>query len=227
MNSVNKFKPRQISAWKAVRALGALAVVIAAGSLAADTNDSDVYRVEEDWQLVVGDPDVLNNGPQVTCTISPADMKTAFCAFDINYHTQPDYQPGGLQIHTWDPVDPVAFANSSRTGVMSNSAETVTWTQAMTWSDSSITFQIVNGTSQTWGTFGGVQGGASGELTLTLPTALSNLNRYSPQVSLDNSGVSFASNLVGSLTLRSVRWYDAKGNLLYQITDPQSVHPQD
>lgn len=27
-------------------------------------------RVEEDWELVVNEPDPNNNGPQVTCTIS-------------------------------------------------------------------------------------------------------------------------------------------------------------
>jgi hypothetical protein len=58
----------------------------------------------------------------------PWDMDYGYCAFDLNYKTQPDYSAGGLQIHTWDPKDPIEYANSTRTGVMSSSNETVTWT---------------------------------------------------------------------------------------------------
>jgi hypothetical protein len=164
----------------------------------------------------------------VTCTISPLDMSTAYCAFDLNYHTQPDYQAGGLQIHTWDPLDPIAIANSTHTGVMSSSNEVVTWTQTMTLdpNTSTITFQVINGQSQTWNNFGGSNGGNPGHLILAMNTALSNLNGYDSNVSLDNSGVSFASNLVVSQTLLAVRWYDAGGNLLAAFNSPQIVHPQ-
>lgn len=228
--SASTFSVRRVWGSRATYIAVGLSALITAGTLAAQTASSDVYRVEEDWQLVVGDPEVDNNGPQVTCTISPADMNTAFCAFDINYHTQPDYQPGGLQIHTWDPTDPASVASAGQNGQMSTVGETVTWTQSMSLRDGTITFRILNGNSQTWGNFGGSNEGNDsdgGEMSLSLPTSLPNLDQYSPQVSLDNSGVCFASNLVNSLTLVAVRYYDANGKLLYQITNPQNVHPQD
>jgi len=207
--------------------LAAVAAVVVAPRLSAQVSGgTDVYRIEEDWQLVVGDPDVANNGPQVTCSISPASMDAAYCAFDINYHTQPDYFAGGLQIHTWDPLDPIEYANSVHTGIMSSSGETVTWTQTMTWNSGTITYQVINGQSQTWGNFGGNGNGNSGRLILNTPTTFSNLNGYSSDVSLNNSGVSFASNLVGSLTLMAVRWYDINGNLIQENTTSQVVHPQ-
>lgn len=206
--------------WRAT-VLAGLVAVAAAGGLAAQAPSTDVYTIEEDWQVVVGDPSYNDNGPQITCTISPADMGTAYCAFDLNYRTQPDYQAGGLQIHTWDPADPIEYANSQHTGIMDTSGETVTWTTRMSWKDGTLNFRIANGQSQTWGQFG-----HSGHLSLDLPTTLSNLNGYSPDVSLDNSGVSFASNLVTSQTLMAVRWYDANGNLIREITTPQVVHPQ-
>lgn len=209
-------------------ALAALAAVATDEGVQAQGGATDVFRIEEDWQLVVGDPDSLVDGPQVTCTISPLDMDTAYCAFDLNYRTQPGYQAGGLQIHTWDPTDPIEYANSSHTQVMSTSNETVTWTQTMTlypqWD--LLVFQVINGQSQTWGNFGGQKWGSSGRLILGIDTSLPNLNGYSPDVSLNNSGVSFASNLVVSQTLLAVRYYDANGKLLSQSTTPQVVHPQ-
>ncbi len=207
--------------WQAV-GLAMFATVVFTAGLGAQSPSPDVYRVEEDWELVVGQPDLDSNGPQVTCAISPAGMQTAYCAFDINYHTQPDYSAGGLQLHTWDPTDPVEIANSVHTGMLQYSGETVTWTQTMTWYDNVLMFRVLNGQSQSWGNFGG----PDGMLALNLPTTLSNLDGYDPNVSLDNSGVSFASNLVSSLTLMAIRWYDVNGNLIQQVTTPQVVHPQ-
>jgi len=221
MNALIKTKRRRIGTLGGGLALALLAAVVTANGLWAQSAGPDVYTVEEDWQLVVGDADPYINGPQVTCTISPADMGTMYCAFDLNYHTQPDYQAGGMQLHTWDPLDPVEYVNSSHTAAMSSSGETVSWTTRMTLNNGNIYFTVTNGQSQTWGTFG-----HSGHLTLSLPTALSNLNSYTTDVSLNNSGVSFASNLVISQQIVAVRWYDANGNLINQNTTPQIVHPQ-
>ena len=222
MNTSNrKTRHRFGPSWRA-SALAGLVAVVAAGGLSAQSGSPDVYSVQEDWQIVVGDPSFNDNGPQITCTISPADISAAYCAFDINYHTQPDYQAGGLQIHTWDPNDPIAYANSPKTGIMATSNEAVTWTTRMAWNAGNLDFRIANGQSQTWGQFGG----EGTHLLLSLPTALANLNSYSPNVSLDNSGVSFATNLVVSQTLMAVRWYDVNGNLIKQVTTPQVVHPQ-
>ena len=227
MRTVRQFVRHRFGLLSAVFALAGLAALVSIGRLSAQTAGPDVYRVEEDWQLVVNNPDVDENGPQVTCTISPIDMGTAYCAFDVNYQTQPSYVAGGLQIHTWDPLDPIEYSDSQHTGIMSTSGETVTWTMRMTFhSDTStISFRVRNGQSQTWGDFG-TWGTDWGHLYLSINTSLPNLNGYSPDVSLNNSGVSFASNLVDSLTLMAVRYYDQNGNLIQQITTPQTVHPQ-
>jgi hypothetical protein len=226
MSAVRQFARHRFGLLSAIFAVAGVAALISAEGLWAQSSGPDVYRIEEDWQLVVNDPDFDENGPQVTCTISPLDMNTAYCALDLNYHTQPDYVAGGLQIHTWDPLDPMEIANSTHTQIMQTSGETVTWTQTMTYNnDGTITFQVINGQSQTWGTFGG-QNGMSGHLTLNTPSVLSNLNGYSSDVSLNNSGVSFASNLVDSLTLMAVRYFDKNGNLILEVNTPQAVHPQ-
>lgn len=199
----------------------AAGVIALASAVQAQAPSPDVFRVEEDWELVVLTPDANLNGPQVTCVISPLTTNDAYCAFDLNYHTQPDYSAGGLQMHIWDPDDPLLYCNFQVSGMMQTSGETVTWTQNMWLNSGVLSFQVTNGQSHTWGKFGG-----TGNVLLSVNSALANLNGYDPNVSLTNSGVSFASNLVSSLTLVAVRWYDANGNLIQQDTTPQVVHPQ-
>ena len=71
--------------------------------VSAQTTTGTVMRVEEDWALVVAEPDIDNNSPQVTCVISPLSMASGYAAFDINYRTQPNYAAGGLQLHILEP----------------------------------------------------------------------------------------------------------------------------
>lgn len=182
---------------------------------------ADVMRVEEDWQLVVNQPDANLNGPQVTCIISPATADVAYCAFDVNYNTQPSYSAGGLQMHLWNPDQPIVVSTFPATGTMQQANETVTWTQSMSISQGVLSFAVKNGQSATWGTFD------NSSQPLLASTTAANLDSYDPNVSLSNSGVCFASNLVTSLTLNAVRWYAVDGTLISQTTTPQTVHPQD
>lgn len=200
-------------------ALGGLAIALGTARASAQT-PTGVARVEEDWQLAIDQPDINNDGPQVTCVISPQTVDAVYAAFDINFHSQPDYQAGGLQMHVWDPNDPIKTYNFPATGVIQQTNETVTWTQRMSLAGGVLVFQVLNGNSQTWGSFGGSSS------WIAVNTSLSDLDGYDSNESLDNSGVSYAGNRVQSLTLVAVRWYDSHGNLLQQNTTPQTVHPQ-
>jgi hypothetical protein len=63
-------------------------------------------------------------------------------------------------------------------------------------------------------------------LPAKVKTLAKRIRQHWSEVSLDNSGVPYASNRVTSLTLKAVRWYSASGVLLQQNTTPQAVHPQ-
>lgn len=192
-----------------------------AAAVTTTATAADVARVEEDWQLVVNQPDANLDGPQVTCIISPASVDLAYCALDLNYNTQPNYSSGGLQMHLWNPDQPIVVGDFPASGTMQQANETVTWTQTMSLKNGVLSFAVKNGKSATWGSFD------NSSSPLLAFTSANNLNNYDPNVSLTNSGVCFASNLVTSLTLNAVRWYAADGTLIAQSTTPQTVHPQD
>jgi hypothetical protein len=84
-----------------------------------------------------------------------------------------------------------------------------------------LTFEIVGGSSATWGAFGG-----QGYLKASTATGLTDLGGYSPQVSASYSGVSYASNRVASLVLRRVRKITQNGQVQEDST-PRVVYQQE
>jgi hypothetical protein len=80
----------------------------------------------------------------------------------------------------------------------------------MTVANGTLTFQIADGQSFTWGDFGG------SDLTISVPTSLSRLNWYKPSVSLNESQVSYAENRVVSLVLTKLVWIKDNGQVYEQ-----------
>ena len=49
-------------------------------------------QVEEDWQVVIAEPDPLAVGPQITTIMSPnSDPTAAFVTFYLNYRDYPSW----------------------------------------------------------------------------------------------------------------------------------------
>jgi hypothetical protein len=200
-----------------------LAVAVVAGwglatSLAADP--PTITRIEEDWELVIGDPDVNANSPQVSCVTSPlGHLNGLYAVLELNHRTQPDYIGGGLQLQVWNGPDQLV---ATKTGYdqqyLSYSGETIRWTQALQVSSGSLMFDVFNGTSESWGTFG-----PTSDLRRYVSTTLTDLNGYDPNVSVENSGVGYGGNRVTSLVLKQVRWY-AGGTLVQTDNNPKTIH---
>src|SRR5262245_4868156 len=111
----------------ALLATFALACSIGLGQTPSDPPD----RVEEDWQVVIDDPNPDEVGPQITTCMSPvSDDSTPFVAFDLNYRDHPSFQTGGLQVKVYSNGD-VLGSSSQGTQLLSTSNETITWTQRM------------------------------------------------------------------------------------------------
>jgi hypothetical protein len=181
-----------------------------ASSAAAEGVTSTILRVEEDWELLIGTPDQNSVSPQVTCVFAPTASSGLLTAvFELNHLSQPTFSAGGLHLQVWRGEYPVASRSSRNHLVMSQNNERVRWTQAMTLTTGQLTFEVFDGTSTTWGAFGN-----DGSLSITMPTTLTDLNFYDPQVSVDHSGIGYASHRVQSLSLNRIRWITSEGHLL-------------
>ncbi len=185
------------------------AAVLAGASVSAES--SRVISIEEHWELQLSQPDSELSAPQLTMVMSPtSDVSGAHFLFTLNHSTVPDYQPGGMQVQAWsgDSLSQEKVGQSA--AALENSNETVHWTQRLSLGDGNLTFQVVDGQSETWPTFGG------DELLGSVPSSLTGLNSYRPSVSLGESQVGYAENRVTSLTLTKLVW----------VTEDGQVHEQ-
>jgi hypothetical protein len=197
--------------------LALAALVIWAG--ASSARGQDIVEVQEDWELVIADPDANSAGPQITCAISPfGHVSSLYAALELNQQTHPHYIPGGVQLHTWDGECILQSKNFPTDAVLSTQGETIQWTQRMAIVGGQIVFDTDSGVSETWGNFG-----ANGHLWISRESPVVNLNSYSPEVSVENSGIGYAANRVERLVLKQVRYYTVLG-LHWTDTTERVVH---
>jgi hypothetical protein len=233
--SVLHFEPRpagskevtMLSSWRAssrtrwiVVSTGLALLYAAIGAHHARSQESvTVVGVAEDWELVVGEPDSGNAAPQLTCTISPhGHLNNLHSVLEINHKTVPFWAPGGVHLQTWVGEYNLTRKSIENHSPLSHAGEVVTWTSSMTVGGNVLTFTVDNGNSTSWGSFGN-----GNSLQVSYGTSLTNLNNYSPNFSVSNSGVGFASNRVQSLVLKQVRYTLSTGDVLVDNT-PRVVH---
>jgi hypothetical protein len=180
-----------------------------------------VQKVEEDWELVVNEPDAENAAPQITCLMSPVDNADGVHALlELNHASLPDFSAGGLQLQVWSGEDWLTLRDHADF-TLHHSGETVTWTRRMSLGAGKLTFTCVNGVSDSWGAFGG-----TGNIKLTVNSLLLNLDGYNPEISRAQSGVSFGAQRVTSLKIKRVRYYDVLGNLIHTDNTERVVHEE-
>src|SRR5262245_51592501 len=162
-----------------------LAVALACLSMAAGAYAQGISHVEEDWELVLGQPDQNVCGPQVATVMSPFnDIRDTYFTFEINHRSAPYWTPGGLTIHHWAGEWRMQSYDRADRSIMDATDEIVTWTQSLDANWGQLTFQIKDGSSSTWGPFG-----YSGMFKVHTGWGVNNINSYNPDVSISNSGV--------------------------------------
>lgn len=204
--------PRRAISWR--QQLLGPSIWIAALWCAAPLLADGLVRVEEDWELVIAVPDANSAGPQVSCTLSPlGNITSTYFTIEFNHRSVPYWSPGGITLHQWNGEWRTQSLDRADRSVMQTTDEKVTWTQILNLDNGVLTFQIKNGVSTTWGPFG-----YSNYLKLQTYWNASYLSAYTPEVSAERSGVSYASNRVKSLKLMCVRGTLDSGSVVTDST---------
>jgi len=175
----------------------------------------NVVRVEEDWELEIGEPDPNSVGPQVLTTMSPnADLTGTYFTMEINHRSAPSWTPGGISIHRWTgEARNASFDRADRT-IMQTSNEVVTWTQALYHDNGRLHFKVYDGVSSTWGPFG-----YSNMLKLDTSWGSGQINGYTPAVSVAQSGAAYAGNRIQMLKIKQIRLTLSDGSVLTDSTE--------
>lgn len=193
---------RRARRWTAIWLAGAFTLLLAGVPTSAQAPATPITKVEEDWELVVGEPDPDNNAPQVFIVNTPTDnLNGSYAVFEINNLSLPDYYGGGLQLQSWWGETNTSNIHHSSLRTLATTGESITFTTQMRVQDGQIRYRVKDGVSTTWGAFGGTS------LTITRWTNLSDLSGYSPETSATNSRVGFSGNRVQKLELKRVRYY--------------------
>jgi hypothetical protein len=175
-----------------------------------------VVRVEEDWTLIVNQPDQNVAAPQLSSQMSQNGTGSIFCNLHLNARDFPKYGAGGLQVQIWKGDSNVASKTWDTWAVMNTPNEVVTWTQFLDTSNGQVTFGVSAASSQTWGDFSGQQ--------IVVPTSVLSLDNYTVDYSVANSGITFGANRVSYLAVTAVRIYYQDGSVQTDSTE-RIVYP--
>ncbi len=181
----------------------------------------NTVRVEEDWYVKIGTPEPEADSPQISTVIAPSwTLWGRYAVFDMNCATQPGFSSGGVQLQLWQDDAIIQTCSNSNWDSLHMVDEEIRYTSAMSIENGNLVFEILNGSSETWGTFG------SGELKLQVETWRDHLNWYDPNFTTWNSRIGFASHRVRRFILERVRYYKANGNSTLDDT-PRVLHQYD
>lgn len=171
--------------------------------------DRSIYRIEEDWELRINDPDPANFSPQLTLFVSPSvDTEADYFQLQLNYSADSDFSGGGFDVAAVRNAEVADEVRSLTSQALSQSNDEIHWTNVMVILEEKLLFAVKDGSSLTWGNFGGP------EYLVEIPGATySDLAEYHPQQTLDTVDIGFGANRIDSLTLTRVRVYYTDGKV--------------
>ncbi|MEX0716171.1 MAG: hypothetical protein WD066_06285 [Planctomycetaceae bacterium] len=208
--------------WAVMGTLAVLGMTAGAPAFAEEGEEQPpITRVEEDWVLDIGAPDPNTDSPQIINVISYCGCITgAHAVFELNHRTLPTYNAGGMQLQTWISEYLYDSRVYPRYEKLDTADEEIRYTlsMALPYSDW-LRFEVKNGTSNTWGAFGG-----QGYLRSTMWAPYAHLEHYDPALSAKNSRIAFAAHRVKKFALKEVRYYAADGSLIKTDQTERVVH---
>lgn len=198
---------------RCLRALPCSGILLAAALSAAPSTDAaepTVYRIEEDWEMVLNEPEPAIHSPQLTFfTLPNRDNANQYFQLQLNHAADEYFSGGGFQVAAVQSGTQVDYNRSGTYAPLSTDAQTVRWTTVMAVINSEFLFAVKDGYGDDWGPFGGpdylVRMSAGTEISL---------GSYSPETSLGMVDIGFGANRVASLVLKRVRLYQIDGQIV-------------
>ena len=174
-----------------------------------------VYKVEEDWELVVNEPDPSNNSPQITFFTSPSHLSEGtYFQLQLNYHAADHYSSGGFHVASVIDYQMVDEARSKTRKNLATKDDVIRWTSVMAIINSRALFAVRDGYGREWGSFGGAD-----YLVRMVPSPVSDLSHYRYQQSMDAVDIGFGRNRVSRITLKAVRLFYTNGHVEVAAVD--------
>jgi hypothetical protein len=198
----------------------AAAIVAGSRSRAVASEGPDIMRIEEDWYILIGDPDPEVDAPQIVTIFGPQNPLTGIhSVFELNHGTQPDFSEGGMQLQCWDGNNLVGYRRQHAPAELHIANEVIRFTTATEIDNNSILMEVIDGTSESWGEFGGERA-----LRQRVSVNLDNLNDFDPLDSIRNSRVTFGANRVQMFKRTELRYYSESG--LHQTVTTDAIVEQ-
>lgn len=171
--------------------------------------ESAIYLIEEDWELVIHEPDAATVSPQVTFFTSPhPDWDDTYFQLQLNYAADDLFSAGGFHVSAFEQAHKLDEARGLTGVKFTSHGDRIRWTSVMAVIDGALLFAVKDGQGQDWGSFGGPN-----YLVKIQGTSLSNLNQYQPLHSLDAIDIGFGANRVQRITLLTVRKHHRDGDV--------------
>ncbi|TWU26652.1 hypothetical protein Pla52o_05050 [Novipirellula galeiformis] len=188
-------------------------------SLAANSYAEEVAisKIEEDWEMVLNEPDPARHSPQVTFFTTPTNDPNRYFQLQFNHAVDADFSGGGFRVAAVENDQVLSSARSETRAALAADDDRVRWTSVLAAVEGGTLFAIKNGHSNQWGEFGGPE-----FLVRMNSDALSGLSQYHPQKSLDAVDIGLGANRVDSITLIEVRVFYVDGTV---IPVPVNRHP--
>lgn len=203
-----------------VVALFLTSLELRAADVSAQLEGKTVIKVEEDWVVDVGLADDISSAPEIVTVFGPDNPNAGLHAvFEMNHVTQPEFSRGGMQIQCWSGEALLGYKRHPNQSELLTVVERIQYTcrTSLDRDRNILRLEVRNGSSVTYGTFGGR------ELRLSLYSTRDDLNNYDANASIVHSRVTFGANRVNRFLRAEIRYYTSEGEIIVDGED-QVVH---
>ena len=185
---------------------------------ACTASEPAIYKVEEDWEMVISEPDSINISPQITFATSPSvNSEECYFQLQMNYAADEEFSAGGFHVAAVQNEQILDEARSDTRVLLATNGDHIRWTSVMAVISNKVLFAVKDGYGDEWGHFGGPD-----YLVKIVSSPYADLSEYHPQQSLDTVDIGFGANRVASVTLIQVRVFYTDGRT---VTVPVNRQP--